>query len=586
MTKLLIAFLFVFCFYSCKSGNDDITVSIEKPVPKAEVNSTIGKNIDRYLLGLEKLGFSGAIIVSQGEEMLLSKGYGLSNRETGEPYRSNTIQSCGSITKPFTAAAILLLENRGKLSVNDTITKYFNEVPEDKKNITLHQLLTHTSGLPGGIGRDEEPTEAQEYIDRAMSVSLQFSPGMEFGYSNMGYSLLALIIEKVSGQGYETFLSKELLLPSGLTETGYILPEWNREQMAVGYQKGERWGEIYERGWIEGGPNWHLRGNGGLHTTVDDMYKWFKTVKGQGILDEDVVKRWTTSYATENNGYSDYGYGWVIYDNDKYGKIITHNGSNGVFEATFVWLTEKDLFFYIQGNTSMFPSASQSSNILSAAFDSGFVMPPLVQKTDSAKAETAQKRTGKYQVNGGYMELTADDTRLFAKLTGQPVFDLMFGHSEEEKSKFANLTNRTRNAMKKLQKGQKDALSGMLGSGDDPILFTEPLLRLINQIGNLDTLHVIGTFENKPGSQFYDSGPYTTFVYAEFADWNQYWSLIWNEDETYKENKQGPWPTFVLIPIGEGQYRGVSKNSPWNMKEILFEDNCLIIEEKQVCIIK
>ena len=586
LNKLLIFFLIVFNFYSCMSrNNNNAAVSGDKTISNVEVKSEIGKNIDRYLSGMEALGFSGAIIVSEGEEVVLRKGYGLADRETRRPYTSNTIQTCGSITKQFTAAAILLLESRGKLSVNDTITKYFNQVPNDKKNITIHQLLTHSSGLPGAIGPDDEPIGKQGYLDRAMKAPLQFSPGSSYSYSNTGYSLLAMIIEKISGQSYEAFLREELLLPAGLTETGYILPNWNRDQMAIGYRKGERWGEVYKRGWIEDGPNWHLRGNGGIHTTVDDMFKWLKTVQGRGVLKEDVAKRWTTGYVTESNGYSNYGYGWVVYEHNRWGRIITHSGSNRIFEANFVWVPEKDFFFYIQGNTSMFPAASvgSSSNILDAAFDSTFMMPPLVQIADSAKPETARQRAGTYYLDGGNLELMADDTRLFAKLTGQSVFDLMFNHSEEQKSRFAELNNRTRIAMDKLQKGQKDALSVMIGNGDNPVEFTEPFLRRINQIGNLDSLHVIGTFANEPGSRFHDSGPWTTFVYAEFANWNQYWNLIWNEDGTYKENRSGPWPSFVLIPIGKGQYQGVRLGPPWDIKEIHFEDNCLIIDRQQAC---
>ena len=587
MNKLLIFFFIVFNFYSCTSrNNNNAGVSGDKSISKVEVKSEIGKNIDRYLSGMEALGFSGAIIVSEGDEVLLSKGYGLADRETRRHYTSGTIQTCGSITKQFTAAAILLLESHGQLSVNDTIIKYFSRVPEDKKNITIHQLLTHSSGLPGGIGPDDESIEAQEYLDRTMSSSLQFSPGSGYGYSNTGYSLLAMIIEKVSGQSYETYLRKELLLPAGLTQTGYILPDWNRNQMAIGYRKGELWGEVYKRGWIEDGPNWHLRGNGGMHTTVTDMHKWLTTVQGHGVLKEDVAKHWTTGYVPENNGDSEYGYGWVIYEHNRWGKIITHSGSNRIFEADFAWLTEKDFFYYIQGNTSMFPAANQGRNILTAAFDNSFVMPPKVQKTDAAKPETARQRAGMYRLKEGSLELTADDTRLFAKLTGQSVFDLMFSNSENQKSRFAELNNRTRIAMDKLQKGQKDALSVMIGKGDNPVEFTEPFLRRINQIGNLDSLHVIGTFENEQGSQFYESGPWTTFVYAEFENWNQYWNLIWNSDETYKENRSGPWPTFVLIPTGTGQYRGVSQGHPWNMKEIQYKDNCLIINNQQACPIK
>jgi len=581
MKKLLIFFLIVFNLYSCMSrNNNNEDVSDDKSMPETKITSEAGKNIDRYLSGMETLGFSGAIVVSKGDEILLIKGYGLANRETRRHYTSSTIQTCGSITKQFTAAAILLLESQGELSVDDTITKYFSRVPEDKKNITIHQLLTHSSGLPGGIGPDDEPIEVQDYVERTMSASLQFSPGSGYGYSNTGYSLLAMIIERVSGQSYETFLRKELLLPAGMTQTGYILPDWNRNQMATGYGKGERWGEVYKRGWLEDGPNWHLRGNGGIHTTVTDMHKWLTTVKGNGVLNKKVAKRWTTGYLTENNGYSEYGYGWVVYEHNRWGKIITHSGSNRIFEADFAWLTDKDFFYYIQGNTSMFPAANQGRDILKAAFDTSFVMPPIVQKNDSAKPETARQRAGIYRLKEGSLELTVDDTRLFAKLTGQSVLDLMFNHTDAQKLKFAQLNNRTRKAMDKLQNGRKDALAGMIAEGANAVEVTKPFLRRIDQIGNLDSLHVIGSFANTPGSRFYDSGPWTTFVYAEFAHWNQYWNLIWSEDKTFKENRRGPWPTFVLIPIGNGQYSGIRKGYPWNMKEVHFEDGCLIIGKK------
>ncbi len=312
-------------------------------------NSKTALNINRYLSAMEGLGFSGAIIVSEGDEIILRKGYGYANRETRQPYTPGTIQTSASITKQFTGAAILLLESRGELSVDDPITKYFEQVPEEKQNITIHQLLTHSSGLVGGVGRDEDPMEKQPYLDRVLAEPLYFDPGTGYRYSNSGYSLLGMIVEQVSGVNYETFLRNDLLLPSGMTNTRYILPDWDPDEMAVGYRNGETWGKVYKRVWIEDGPNWVLRANGGLHTTVDDMIKWLKTVQGRGVLDIDVARRWTTGYVRENNGFSDYGYGWVVYDHNRWGKVIAHSGSNRIFEADFVWLPESDLFFYIHG---------------------------------------------------------------------------------------------------------------------------------------------------------------------------------------------------------------------------------------------
>ena len=187
------------------------------------------KSIDRYLSAMEAQGFSGAIIVSKGGEVILKKGYGYANRETRQPYTPETIQTNGSITKQFTGAAILLLESRGVLSVNDPISKYLSPLSDEMKDITIHQLLTHSSGLPGGIGADDEPIDAETYLERLKGESLQFDPGTFHAYSNTGYSLLGMIVEKVSEKSYESFLRNELLLPAGMNNTGYILPDWDRD---------------------------------------------------------------------------------------------------------------------------------------------------------------------------------------------------------------------------------------------------------------------------------------------------------------------------------------------------------------------
>ena len=550
-------------------------------------DSESAQNIDRYLSSMEVQGFSGAIIISDGDEVILRKGYGYANREKRQFYTPETIQTNGSITKQFTAAAILLLESRGELSVHDKISRYLDPLSEEMQDITIHQLLTHSSGMPRAIGPDDEPISAEAYLERLTGESLQFDPGSGFAYSNTGYSLLGIIVERVSGQSYEAFLHEELLLPAGLTETGYFIPDWDSERLAIGYRKGKRWGEIHEQryqtGEVENGPSWHYRANGGLLTTVDDMYTWLTTVKGQGVLDGDVAERWTTGYVTEENGYSTYGYGWGVYDHNRWGKVITHNGSNGIFEADFVWLPEREIFFYIQGNTSMVPAGNQSGSILNAAFDSTFVMPPLIEADDSAVPAVAQQRAGVYYLEDGSLELTADDTRLVAKITGQPLFDLMFDHNDEQKKRFEELNARTRIAMNKIQDGHEDALSGLVDEETDAVAATAPFLGRINQIGNLDSLHVVGTFANTPGGLFHESGPWTTFVYAEFKNWNQYWNLVWNEDETYAADLRGPWPSYTLIPVGDKGYIGVRQGDDWQTVKLQFLNDCIILNESKAC---
>jgi len=588
LTSLLLMLL-----AGCGSPEPEPDADVGSPTaPKAVVvESGVGARVDRYLSAMEALGFSGAIVVEHGGRVVLRKGYGLADRETRRPYTPSTVQSHGSITKQMTAAAILLLESRGELSVGDSIGAYFADAPEDRRGVTIHQLLTHSSGMARAVGPDDEPTGADAYVERAMEAPLQFEPGTGYGYSNTGYSLLGRIVELVSGQGYEAFLREELLLPAGLSETGYVLPGWDRDRLAVGYRDGERWGIVHGRAWLQDGPNWHLRANGGLHTTVDDMHRWLRTVRGDGVLSPEAAKRWTTGHVAERGRDSEYAYGWVARESE-WGPMISHGGSNRIFSADFVWLPERDLFFYVQGNTSMsftpmLSALEQRDRLLAAAFDDEFLMPPRVDPDPDAGPEEARERAGTYRLEGGSLELTADDTRLVARLSGQAVLNAMLGPDEDQRRRLAELNRRAREAMNRLEAGREDALADIVGRDDDPVERTRPFLDRIAQIssqfGDLRSLRLIGSFENSPGSRFADAGPWTTFVHADFEHWNQYWNLVWNRDGTYRGNRSGPWPSFVLVPTAEGRYTGVRQGPPWETVQVRFEDECLVAGERRAC---
>ena len=526
--------------------------------------------IDCYLTSLESLGFSGAIIVRIADNVVLRKGYGLANRETRRPYLPSTVQSHGSVTKQMTAAAILLLESRGHLSVSDLASDYLGPIPEDKKGITLHHLLTHASGLPGGLGSDEEPVDSRSYVKRAMAVPLEFKPGKAYLYSNVGYSLLGLIVEEVTRKNYESFLRDEILMPAGLADTGYVLPNWNSDRLAQGYRNGQHWGLVYRRGWLTDGPGWNLRANGCLHTTVDDMGMWLSTVTGKGVFTPQLVRRWTEGRVQESQSDSQYAYGWVISDT-AWGAMISHSGSNQIFSADFFWLSDLQLFVYIQGNTSLIPARGQRERILSAAFNKSFRMPPRINEYPAAAPQDAKALEGVYDLEGGAIQLTADDTRLVAKLWGQPPIDLMLGYSQRQRAVAAEYNRRTAAAMGELELAREDALRVLLSQGEEPTEPTRVLLDRISQCGVLERLHVIGSFENRHGSRFEDLGPWTTFVYAEFKGWNQYWNIIWTNKGTYRETVSGPWPTFILVPMAKGRYTAVQQEPPWDTLEVVVE---------------
>jgi CubicO group peptidase (beta-lactamase class C family) len=288
-------------------------------------------SVERFLDNTLPDGASGTLVAARGGEMVHCAGFGLADREAQIAARCNTVYDIMSMTKQFTAAAILKLEMMGKLRVRDRITKFIGRVPRGKRDITLHQLLTHKSGLVDALGGDYQRLTRKEVLAEALDSKLQSRPGTEYAYSNLGYSVLAAIIEKVSGVGYEEFLAEHLFAPAGMTQTGYVLPEWRPDEVAVEYgPRGRSHGKPFDHPWAEDGPYWNLRGNGGLLSTARDMFRWHVALLGDEVIDRrakhKLFKPWVRE---EPGGDSFYGYGWVILRTDEYGKLVWHNGGNG-----------------------------------------------------------------------------------------------------------------------------------------------------------------------------------------------------------------------------------------------------------------
>ncbi len=326
-------------------------VTILTPTLWAEtVSGPVGRQLDDFMKSQESKGFYGALAVAREDRILLAKGYGFADREKQLPVTEETAFSTGSITKQFTAAAILKLEELGKLGVSDPISKYFQPVPPDKRAVTLHHLLTHTGGFPGAIGDDYAPVGREEFVQQALATPLEAAPGERYRYSNVGYSLLGAIIERVSGVGYEQFLRQHLFQPAGMEQTGYRMPHFHR--LAHGYLEGRDWGTMLDQVWAEDGPYWHLRANGGIVSTPLDMLLWYRALRDGKVLTADSRSKLFTPHVAEGpEAQSFYGYGWSVEDT-RWGKLVTHNGGNGIFRAEFQWFIEPDVFVYITSSRS------------------------------------------------------------------------------------------------------------------------------------------------------------------------------------------------------------------------------------------
>lgn len=184
-------------------------------------------------------------------------------------------------------------------------------MPEDKKEITLHHLLTHTAGFKDSLGGDYDKIDRDAFVKLALASKLRFKPGKSYSYSNVGYSLLGAVIEQVTGLSYEVYLHDSLFKPAGMTKTGYVLPKWGKGELARGYQKDQDWGTPLDRAWAEDGPHWHLRANGGLLSTVGDLYRWSVTLQGEDVLSKEAKQQQLAPHVSEGllGGGNHYGYG-------------------------------------------------------------------------------------------------------------------------------------------------------------------------------------------------------------------------------------------------------------------------------------
>ncbi len=310
-------------------------------------------NIESYLNKLEQNDFSGSVLVEYKGEKILSKGYGNSDKANSIENTPNTIFDIGSVTKQFTAAAILKLEMLGKLRVEDKIAKYFPSIPKDKTDITIHHLLTHSSGLVDGVGDDYESISEKVFLERVFSAPLLSKIGKEYHYSNVGYSLLAIIIEKVSGISYETFLNENLFKPAKMMQTGYTVPKWAKNTIAVGYNNGNIWGKPNDKNWDKNKPFLNLKGNGGILSSTEDMYKWHQALLDNHILDEKAKEKYYKPYIREGkDANSFYAYGWAILPTPRKTNLITHNGGNGIFFCDFWRYLDEQITIIVMTNQS------------------------------------------------------------------------------------------------------------------------------------------------------------------------------------------------------------------------------------------
>jgi CubicO group peptidase (beta-lactamase class C family) len=296
--------------------------------------------IDKILaLHTERETFTGAVLVARNSEILLSQGYGWADRDNQIVNTPQTKYRLGSITKQFTAMAILILQTQAKLDVQEPICPYIPECPDSWQEITIHHLLNHTSGIPDLTEFPDfdtfkaRPSSPEQTIALFKNKTLDFQPGKRWSYSNSGYILLGYIIEQVSSQSYEMFLQENIFDPLQMTNTGY---DHNDSSLATGYTGiGSHW-EKPE--YIDMTLPYAA---GGLYSTLEDLYRWDQALYTEQLVSQKSLDVLFTPYAkTTMNGLG-YGYGWFVGKMNNHQTVSHGGGIDGCITEIRRYLDDK-----------------------------------------------------------------------------------------------------------------------------------------------------------------------------------------------------------------------------------------------------
>jgi CubicO group peptidase (beta-lactamase class C family) len=301
------------------------------------------KKIDE-LIKKTKIDFNGTITINRKGKCLYSKAFGYADLEHGIENRLDTKFRIGSLTKQFTAAAVLMLNEAGSLSLNQTLDMYIPDYPRGNE-VTIHHLLTHSSGIFNYTNIDDfeeimiKPHSPLELIETFKYLPLMFDPGSKHDYSNSGYAVLGYIIEMASGLTYKAYLQNHIFTPLKMLSTGYDDYMSIIKFRAKGYETDEKTKELKNASYIDLSVPYAA---GALYSTGNDMMTWHKALHSGRVLSEESLKLMMTPYTYDGDEYYGYGF-YLVLDEAKNLVRVSHDGGIDGFLSNYRYLINQDL---------------------------------------------------------------------------------------------------------------------------------------------------------------------------------------------------------------------------------------------------
>ena len=388
-------------------------------------NQNITPKINEYMDALVKAGkFNGSVLVAREGKILVSKGYGMANFELDVPNTPQTKFRLGSITKPFTAMAIMILQERGKLNVQDSICKYLADCPAAWQQITLHHLLSHTSGLAKHDKAGDYlktammPMTVTQLIDNFRNKPADFKPGEKFDYNNNGYILLGYVIEKVSGQSYEVFLRENIFAPLRMTDTGYDDHDPIIKNRAAGYRRDDErvGGDLFNAHYTDISQQLSA---GGLYSTTGDLMRLDQALYDHVFLSPKTLDTMFAPMIGKYGPPPTYGYGWFV-NQQLNRRAISHPGGVPGFTSILTRFPDDKVLIVLLGNLENSQVIRASNDLAAIIFGEKYEI-PRVRTAVKINPKILSAYVGQYEDRPGRITaiLVENDT-LMLKLAGQP----------------------------------------------------------------------------------------------------------------------------------------------------------------------
>ena len=435
----------------------------------------------------------GVVLVAQGDRILYERALGMADVAANKPLTTASQFRIGSITKQFTAVAILQLADQGKLKLTDEIQRYV-DFPRKDHPITIEHLLTHTSGIPNFTDLPTyspeafaEPVSLEAEIKMFRDLPLEFKPGTKWNYSNSGYILLTAIMEKVSGRSWSDHVAEHLLRPAGMASSSAALDDnYLAHEPGLGYQpEGESWVPA-----LPVSLTWP-RGAGSIRSTVEDLWKWNTAVQKGDLLPAQFRDQAFTSFVLANDTACGYGYGWM-FQNVQGSPTREHSGGINGATSNMIYLPKEDILVVVLVNRESADAHSLAPELAAIALGK-----PYGGQEVPLTAEQARAYAGVYRSEQGVTRyITSDGDGLHAQREGGKRFRLQYLGNDRFRyvGDVINITFQRSN-------GKVTGARLQTRQGDDPMTLTdEPLpTRTAIALHNADLLPYVGEYELAPG---------------------------------------------------------------------------------------